>query len=91
MSRNNIPEWRFKITGRKKIEQIFDAFSDSRGPETDKYVAAPCSNCKGQMRDVFERYELLEKERLTYGGLVELIVNAMVDVKPGFIKWEDDF
>ena len=91
MSRNNIPEWRFKITGRKKLEQILDAFSDSRGPEQKKYVAAPCSNCKGQIRDIFERYELLEKERLTYGGLVELIVNAMVDVEPGFIKWEEDF
>ncbi len=91
MSRNNIPEWRFKITGRKKLEQILDAFSDCRGPEQKKYVAAPCSNCKGQIRDIFERYELLEKERLTYGGLVDLIVNAMVDVEPGFIKWEEDF
>lgn len=23
-----------------------------------------------------------------YGGLAELIVNAMVDVKPGFLEWE---
>ncbi|MBT4362863.1 MAG: (Fe-S)-binding protein, partial [Desulfobacteraceae bacterium] len=91
MTRNNIPEWRFKIAGRKKLEQILNAFSDCRGPETKKYVCAPCSNCKGQMRDMFERYELLEKEQLTYSGLVELIVNAMVDVKPGFIKWEEDY
>ncbi len=89
MSRNNIPEWRFKITGRKKLEQILNAFSDCRGPETKKYVCAPCSNCKGQLRDVFERYELLDKEQLTYSGIVELIVNAMVDVEPGFIKWEE--
>lgn len=89
MSRNNIPEWRAKITGRKKIEQIFNAFSDCRGSETKKYVCAPCSNCKGQMRDIIERYDLLEKEQLAYGGLVELIVNAMVDVNPGFIKWEE--
>ncbi len=91
MSRNNIPEWRYKITGRKKLEQVLNAFSDCRGPETAKYVCAPCSNCKGQMRDVFERYELLERENMTYSGVVELIVNAMVDVKPGFIKWEEDF
>jgi len=90
MSRNNIPEWRFKVTGRKKLEQILNAFSDSRGPDIPKYVCAPCSNCKGQIRDMFERYELLEKERLTYSGIVELIVNAMVDVKPGFIKWEEE-
>jgi Fe-S oxidoreductase len=90
MSRNNIPDWRFKVTGRKKLEQIFNAFSDARGPDIPKYVCAPCSNCKGQLRDLFEHYELLEKERLTYSGVVELIVNAMVDVKPGFIKWEEE-
>lgn len=90
MSRNTIPEWRAKITGRKKMAQILEAFSDSRGPETRKYVCAPCSNCKGQMRDLFERYDLLKKESLTYGGLVELVVNAMVDVNPGFIKWGEE-
>jgi hypothetical protein len=41
------------------------------------------------MRDLIERYDLLNKEGLAYGGLVELIVNAMVDVEPGFIKWEE--
>jgi hypothetical protein len=39
---------------------------------------------------MIEHYELLEREGLAYGGLVELIVNAMVDVNPGFIKWEED-
>jgi hypothetical protein len=34
--------------------------------------------------------DLLEKNSLQYGGIVEVIVNAMVDVKPGFIKWEEE-
>jgi Fe-S oxidoreductase len=89
MHRNNIPEWRFKIAGRKKMSQILDSFADSRGPQTKKYVCAPCSNCKGQMRDMFAHYNLLETESMIYGGVVELIVNAMVDVNPGFIKWEE--
>jgi Fe-S oxidoreductase len=89
MSRSNITEWRAKVTGRKKFEQILNAFEDCRGPETPKYVAAPCSNCKGQIRDMINHYGLMEKEKLAYAGLVELIVNAMVDVKPGFIKWAD--
>ena len=88
MSRSNITEWRCKVAGRKKIEQILNAFSDCRGPDVKKYVAAPCSNCKGQMRDLIDHYELREKEGLTYAGLVELMVNAMVDVKPGYIKWD---
>ncbi|MDK9707149.1 MAG: (Fe-S)-binding protein [Desulforhopalus sp.] len=87
MHRNNIGDWRNNISGRKKLEQILNAFSDCRGTETKKYVCAPCSNCKGQIRDMIEHYGLLESENLWYSGLVELIVNAMVEVKPGFIKW----
>ena len=87
MHRNNIGDWRNNISGRKKLEQILNAFSDCRGPETKKYVCAPCSNCKGQIRDMIDHNGLLESESMTYSGLVELIVNAMVDVKPGFIKW----
>ena len=37
---------------------------------------------------MFAYYDLWEKHQILYGGLVELIVNAMVDVKPGFIQWE---
>jgi hypothetical protein len=33
-------------------------------------------------------YGMWEKHRILYGGLVELIVNAMEDVKPGYIQWE---
>ncbi len=90
MSRHNIKDWRFKVAGRKKLEQILNAFEDCRGAETQKYVCAPCSNCKGQIRDIFEYYNLFETESMAYGGLVELIVNAMVDVNPGFINWESE-
>ncbi len=89
MTRNNINEWRMNITGRKKMEQICGAFKDCLGPETKKYICAPCSNCKGQIRELLQENGLLEKNGMQYGGLVELIVNAMTDVKPGFIKWEE--
>lgn len=88
MSGNNFPDWRFHVAGRKKMEQILNAFSDCIGPQTPKYLCAPCSNCKGQFRDMLAYYNLWETNRLLYGGLVELIVNAMIDVKPGFIEWE---
>jgi hypothetical protein len=58
------------------------------GPEIQKYVCAPCSNCKGQFRDMFEYYGVWKKSGILYGGLVELIVNAMVDLKKPFIQWE---
>jgi Fe-S oxidoreductase len=88
MSGTNFPDWRFHVSGRKKMEQILNAFSDCIEPETPKYLCAPCSNCKGQFRDMLSYYNLWETHRILYGGLVELIVNAMADVKPGFIEWE---
>jgi Fe-S oxidoreductase len=88
MSGNNFPDWRFHVSGRKKLEQVLNAFSDCLDPSISKYVCAPCSNCKGQLRDLFAYYNLWENNRILYGGLVELIVNAMTDVKPGFIEWE---
>jgi hypothetical protein len=70
------------------MQQILNAFSDDLSPETKKYLCAPCSNCKGQFRDMLAYYDAWEKCGILYGGLVELIVNAMEDVKPGFIEWE---
>ena len=57
-----------------------------------KYVAAPCSNCKGQIRDIIKYYDAWNKAGIYYGGLVELMVNAMVDVKEPFLKFgEEEF
>ncbi|MCX6617526.1 MAG: (Fe-S)-binding protein, partial [Acidobacteria bacterium] len=88
MSGNNFADWRFHVSGRKKLEQILTVFSDCLDPSVPIYVCAPCSNCKGQIRDLLASYDLWEKHRILYGGLVELIVNAMTDVQPGFIQWE---
>jgi len=86
MSPNNFAEWRTLVAGRLKMKQVLDAFAGEE-PDTPKYLCAPCSNCKGQFRDLFRAYGAWERSRLLYGGLAELIVNAMPDVKPGFIEW----
>ncbi len=88
MSPNNFQDWRLSISGRKKLKQVLDAFADCPGPEIKKYLCAPCSNCKGQIRDLFRYYNVWEKSGILYGGLVELIVNAMTDINEGFIEWE---
>jgi len=88
MSPFNFQDWRLSVSGRMKLKQIVEAFADSPGPETNKYVCAPCSNCKGQIRDLLRYYGVWDKQRILYGGLVELIVNAMTDVKQPFIQWE---
>ena len=88
MSANGFQDWRTRVSGRKKVQQILAAFADCPDPTTPKYVCAPCSNCKGQLRDLIAYYDLWNTRRIHYGGLVELVVNAMTDVKPGFIEWE---
>ncbi len=84
----NFPDWRTRVAGRMKFRQLLEAFSDSVGPETKKYVCAPCSNCKGQLRDIIRYYDAWERCGILYGGLVELIVNAMTDVPEGFLEWD---
>jgi len=88
MSGHNFTDWRAQIAGRKKVEQVLNAFQDELDPSIKKYVCAPCSNCKGQLRDLFNYYDLWEKHSILYDGLVELIVNCMTNVEPGFIEWE---
>jgi Fe-S oxidoreductase len=88
MSSRNFPDWRIHISGRMKLKQILEAFSGKLIPEIKKYVCAPCSNCKGQIRDIINAYGLSEKYGIRYGGLVELVVNAMPDIKKPFIEWE---
>ena len=88
MASTNFPDWKMTISGRMKFKQVLDAFQDVMDPETKKYVCAPCSNCKGQIRDLLSYYQAREKYSLFYGGLAELIVNAMVDLKKPFLSWE---
>ena len=88
MNTSNFPDWRSAISGRMKLKQILETFQDVIDPGIRKYVCVPCSNCKGQIRDMFNYYEVWEKCGILYGGLVELVVNAMVDMEKPFIDWE---
>jgi Fe-S oxidoreductase len=90
MQSHNFPNWKLSVSGRKKFSQILEAFSkEELAPETRKYVCAPCSNCKGQIRDIITYYDAWERCRILYGGLVELIVNCMSDVREGYIEWNE--
>jgi Fe-S oxidoreductase len=91
MSPYNFQDWRISVSGRVKFKQILEAFADRPGPEVKKYVCAPCSNCKGQIRDLLAYYKATERSGIHYGGLVELIVNAMADLKEPFISFEAEF
>jgi len=89
MSGHNFEDWRHRLPGRRKFRQILESFQDEpMDIDHPKYVCAPCSNCKGQIRDIISYYDAWEKAGIYYGGLVELMVNAMEDATPGFIDWE---
>jgi Fe-S oxidoreductase len=88
MQSMNFPDWRSAVSGRIKFKQILEVFQDVISPDIKKYVCAPCSNCKGQIRDLFNYYRVWDECSIFYGGLVELIVNAMVDLEKPFIEWE---
>ena len=85
----NFPDWRSSISARMKFKQILEVFQDVIDPEIKKMVCAPCSNCKGGIRDVLDYYDAWEKTGISYTGLVEIIVNAMVDIKEPFIEWPE--
>ena len=75
------------VSQRMKMAQIMEAFKDLPA-EGNKYVCAPCSNCKGAIRDSLESFKLTANQNVQYGGLVELIVNAMVDLPKPFFDWQ---
>jgi Fe-S oxidoreductase len=88
MNSTNFKEWRENISSRMKLKQILETFQDVMSPEVKKYVCAPCSNCKGAIRDILSSHDLWEKHGFFYGGLVELVANALTDLKKPFIDWE---
>jgi Fe-S oxidoreductase len=89
MSQPSFTGWKVNVAGRLKFKQVLEVFSDQADAEVKKYVCAPCLNCKMQFRDMFEYYGAREKSGIYYGGLAELVVNAMVDIKKPFITWEE--
>lgn len=89
MSGYNFAAWRNLVSSRKKFLQILQAF-ESEPQAVPKYVCAPCSNCKGAIRDIIGYYQAEARSHLYYGGLVELIVNAMADMKKPMIRFGEE-
>ena len=90
MNSQNFPQFRDQVASRVKFNQILRAFQDTiEDASIPKYICAPCSNCKGAMRAILEHYEVTEKYNVQYGGLVELMVNALVSMKKPFLEFLD--
>jgi len=72
MSPTNFPDWRAKISGRMKLKQILEAFREVMDPGVRKYVCAPCSNCKGMIRDLLSQDSLESVITFATGGWLTL-------------------
>jgi Fe-S oxidoreductase len=84
----NFSEWETKVAARMKFKQILDAFQDTiHDPGIPKYVCAPCSNCKGAIRDMLDYYQATARFNVQYAGIVELMVNAMVIFDRPYFEW----
>jgi len=86
MSGYNFADWRNLVSSRKKFVQILNAF-ENEPQDVPKYVCAPCSNCKGAIRDMIHFYDAEARSGLYYGGLVELIVNALEGMPKPIIRF----
>jgi len=92
MNTQNFAQWRNAVCSRMKARQVLAAFKDCLDPAIPKYYCAPCSNCKGAARDALqEHFGFKKKYNIIYGGLVELMVNAMAGLPKPYISWQDDF
>lgn len=84
----NFSEWEMKVAARMKFRQILDAFQDTiEEPSVPKYICAPCSNCKGAFRDMLDYYQATSRFNVRYGGIVELVVNAMAIFDRPYFEW----
>ena len=81
----NFDQAKYNIFSRMKVKQILDAFRAELTEPVPKYVCSPCSNCKGELRDVISYYGLDKKYNVTYGGLADLVVNALTDLPRPFM------
>jgi Fe-S oxidoreductase len=88
MQSMNFPDWKMNVSGKMKLKQILDTFADVLDKDIPKYVCAPCSNCKGQIRDLFDHYDITNKYKIYYSGLAEFIANAMLDNDKTFLSRE---
>ncbi len=63
---DDIKEFRMKVSGKKKIEQIRETGA--------KYVAAACSNCKRQLTQLMETHE----PDIAVGGVHDMLSRAII-------------
>lgn len=91
MNSYNFGDFRNKVSSRKKFEQIINAFGDEfSDPDVVKFVCAPCSNCKGTIRDILKDFKVTKNYNVHYGGLVDIMVNGLASMERPYFEFLRD-
>jgi Fe-S oxidoreductase len=81
MESPEVVEWRRAVAGRMKIKQILETFKDVLDKPVNKFVCTPCVSCQIQINGLLDYYGLREKYHIYCGGLLDLVLNTMKEVK----------
>ena len=85
----NFPDWRTRVSGRLKFAPDPRGLRGRDRARDEQVRLRPLLQLQGpdarHHRATTRRWD---RCRILYGGLVELVVNAMVDVPEGFLEWE---
>jgi hypothetical protein len=63
MSGHNFEEWRFQVSGRKKIRQVLEAFQDEHGPVDPEVPLRPVLELQGSDPRHHHYYEMPGRRR----------------------------
>ena len=81
--------WRLRASLPLKSCQALKAFRDALDPAHPKHVCAPCGRREGALRDILGHYAATAEVGIHHGGRAALILNAVVDVKPGLFGFDE--
>jgi Fe-S oxidoreductase len=72
----NFPDFRARVASRVKMKQIIEAFNSDLTEKVQKYVCAPCSNCKLSISHALNYYGL-SKFKIKCLGIPEIVLNCV--------------
>ena len=88
MSGHNFNDYRRQQVTARNWNEYLNAFRDELDPSIRECLLRRLLELQGPVHNLIAYYDLWEKHSIMYNGLVELIVNCMTNIKPGFIEWE---
>lgn len=81
-------KWKLSVASKIKADQIRKVFCNGFDA-MDKYLCAPCLNCRIHLRDVLKHYNLRSENRVVVGGLTALVANAIKNLPRSLLIFDE--